>query len=98
MAAALQDAIHHPPNGILPGNPQQVTVPSARLLEELRPLLPAVAIEVGPTPRLDDAMAALQEEIQVQRQPGDDQAMHTYLTADHAGGDGRLLRGGSGIV
>jgi len=82
LANALQEAIHHPPNGISPGNPQQVTVPSARLLEELRPLLPGVAIEVGPMPRLDDAMAALQEELQVQRQPGDDQAMHTYLTAD----------------
>jgi len=82
LAKALEEAIHHPPNGISPGNPQQVTVPCARLLEELRPLMPGVPIEVGPTPRLDDAMAALQEDFQVQRKPGDDQAMHTYLTAD----------------
>ncbi len=82
LAKALQEAIHHPHSGLQPGSPQQVTVPNARLLEELRPLLPGVAIEVGPTPRLDDAMAALREDFQVQRQPGDDQAIHTYLTAD----------------
>jgi hypothetical protein len=45
LAKALQEAIHHPPSGLQPGNPQQVTVPSARLLEELRPLLPGVAID-----------------------------------------------------
>jgi hypothetical protein len=38
LAKALQEAIHHPPSGLQPGNPQQVTVPSARLLEDLRPL------------------------------------------------------------
>ncbi len=45
LAKALQEAIHHPHSGLQPGNPQQVTVPSARLLEELRPLLPGVAID-----------------------------------------------------
>ena len=68
LAKALQDAIHLPHSGLQPGNPQQVMVPSARLLVELRSLLPGVAIEVGPTPRLDDAMAALREDFQVQRQ------------------------------
>ena len=40
-----QEAINHHPSGLQPGNPQQVTVPNARLLEELRPLLPGVAID-----------------------------------------------------
>ncbi|MFN7895096.1 MAG: DUF6398 domain-containing protein [Cyanobacteriota bacterium] len=82
LAKVLQQAIHHPPSGLQPGNPQQVVVPSARLLEALRPLLPDVAIEVGPTPHLDTAMAALREDFQVERKSGDDQATHTYLTAD----------------
>jgi len=39
-----EEAIHHPPSGLQPGSPQQVKVPSARLLEELRPQLPGGAI------------------------------------------------------
>jgi hypothetical protein len=82
LEEALQEAIHHPPQEVQPGSPQQVVVPNPSLLEALRPLLPGVAIEVGPTPRLDDAMAALREHFQVERKPGDGQAMRTYLTAD----------------
>jgi hypothetical protein len=82
LEQALQEAIHHPPKDVQPGSPQQVVVPNPSLLEALRPLLPGVAIEVGPTPRLDDAMAALREHFQVERKPGDGQAMRTYLTAD----------------
>nr|WP_323206828.1 DUF6398 domain-containing protein [Synechococcus sp. BA-132 BA5] len=82
LEEALQEALHHPPNDVQPGSPEQVVVPNARLLEELRPLLPGVAITVGPTPRLDDAMALLREHVPVQGKPGDDQVMRTYLTAD----------------
>lgn len=82
LEKALREAMHHPPNNLPPGTPSRVVVPDERVLEALRPLLADAAIAVGPTPRLDEAMAALREHFQGEHGPGELRVLPTYLTAD----------------
>ena len=82
LQQALRQAIEHPETGCLPGRPEQVVVPNARLLEQLPALLPGVTISVGPTPSLDRAMASLREQLQQEPAAGETMALSTYLTQD----------------
>ena len=82
LPRALQEAIERPASGCLPGLPEQVVVPNARLLELLPALLPGVNIRLGPTPLLDQAMDSLREHFRVESPPGECLALSTYLTQD----------------
>ncbi len=82
LQQVLQMASEQPQTGCRPGLPTQVVVPDARLLELLPPLLPGVHISVGPTPRLNQALASLREHAQQEPPPAETLALSTYFTED----------------
>lgn len=82
LEEALRQAIEQPSGDCQPGLPERVVVPKANLLAQLQPLLPGVAISVGPTPLLDDAMASLREHFREEIPAQQTLAIPTYLTAD----------------
>lgn len=78
LAQAIHQAMATPMAGS-PGPPGRVVVPSKKLAGLVADQLPGVAIDVGPVPQFDEAMAAMKEAFSSLDAGGDPPS---YLTSD----------------
>ena len=82
LEPAVAKALHDPEAPCRPGPPQRVVVNRAELLDWLPPLLPGAIISQGATPRVDQAIQLMREQLAAGGDPLGTEALSTYLTGD----------------